>query len=305
MRIVLLLFASSLIVSSCLQVQAQKENSEKSNISQNTYWDDGLAEINRYALDQVRYGESRQGDLVQIFVTEDFLINKQVKNESYTSKNSTRVLKRIETRQFNTGLYQYNMFSSAFTPMDQVRYPHSLKVSCSSQEWCGTTYSQLNRTKDSYRHTIHSYFENEADGETLIKDAISEEELFTRIRLNPASLPQGEFNLIPSQMLSRFLHLDPKSIKSQASLTPYSGSDFDGDKLMSYTIDSKELNRTLEIVYESSAPYTIVGWTDAYSSYFDKDKRKSIARLTHQSKEAYWRLNQNSDEIKRQDLGLD
>ena len=80
MRIVLLLFASSLIVSSCLQVQAQKENSEKSNISQNTYWDDGLAEINRYALDQVRYGESRQGDLVQIFVTEDFLINKQVKN---------------------------------------------------------------------------------------------------------------------------------------------------------------------------------------------------------------------------------
>ena len=43
------------------------------------YWNQGKAELARYELQQVRYGEIHQGDAVLIFVTEDFLKDKQVK----------------------------------------------------------------------------------------------------------------------------------------------------------------------------------------------------------------------------------
>ena len=40
------------------------------------YWYQGKAELNRFELSQVRYGEIRKGDAVLIFVTEDFLKDK-------------------------------------------------------------------------------------------------------------------------------------------------------------------------------------------------------------------------------------
>src|SRR5205085_1004801 len=46
------------------------------------YWNQGKAELTRYALEQARYGEIRHGDAVLVFVTEDFLTDKEVKLES-------------------------------------------------------------------------------------------------------------------------------------------------------------------------------------------------------------------------------
>ena len=44
-----------------------------------SYWYQGKAEINTYALAQFRYGEKREAEAVLIFVTEDFSREKQVK----------------------------------------------------------------------------------------------------------------------------------------------------------------------------------------------------------------------------------
>ena len=49
-----------------------------------SYWYQGSAEINTYDLIQERYGESRQGEAVLIFVTEDFLKEEQVKANQRT-----------------------------------------------------------------------------------------------------------------------------------------------------------------------------------------------------------------------------
>jgi len=133
----------------------------------NDYWYAGEAEITSYELVQARYGEKRNGQAVLIFVTEDFLPDLQVKDES-SSGEGISVLKLNYTKKFYTGIYPYSMMSSVFTPVKNEDYPSTLKVSTSSQEWCGHTYLQVNHENEAYRVTGHSYFESEADQETII-----------------------------------------------------------------------------------------------------------------------------------------
>jgi hypothetical protein len=54
----------------------------------------------------------------------------------------------------------------------------TLKVTNSSQEWCGQTYMQVNynEKKRSYDYLLHSYFENEGDKEGQVKAAMMEED---------------------------------------------------------------------------------------------------------------------------------
>ena len=300
-----LILSSLLLItffSNCKESIAQ---SHQNKIHSQEYWSDGLAEVNRYELSQNRYDNIHKGHLIQVYVSEDFLTDKQVKNESYSSTKSTSVLKRIETRYFNTGIYDYNMFSSTFTPFDIQKFPKAIKVTSTSQEWCGTTFVQLNSTKKGYKHTINSYFEVEGDKITNINNATTEEELFTKLRMNPDLLPIGNFRMIPSSIVSRLLHLKAISYKSTGMITAYNGQEFKGDNLKSYTISTPQLNRKVVIVYESKSPYKIVGWTDTYPSMFDKKPRTTVARLSHQIKEAYWKLNGKEDQDKRVLLGLD
>ena len=82
------------------------------------------------------------------------------------------------------------------------------------------------------------------------------------------------------------------------------GDDFDGENLRSYVIKFPDLERGLEIVFENKAPFKIVGWTDTYPSLFDKQKRKTIARLTKMKRLDYWNKNRLSDTGLRTELGL-
>ena len=77
----------------------------------NTYWTQGKAEVNVYELSQNRYKDNHPGQLVSVFVTEDFLTDKQVKNETYTNPKSTWTFKNIQLRKFTTGIYDYSLFS--------------------------------------------------------------------------------------------------------------------------------------------------------------------------------------------------
>lgn len=304
MKIFILALACLFLISCENGISQNATSIDKVDIEKK-YWSEGLAEINRYELSQERYGEKRTGEQVQIFVSEDFLTDKQVKNETYSSSNSTWVLKRIETRQFLTGIYQYNMFSSVFLPFELGQFGKALKLSSSSQEWCGVTYTQLNSTKSGYNFTMHSYFENEADQKKEVKDALTEEELFTRIRLSPETLPEGSFNMIPSQMVSRFLHLQPRSFKTIATRTPFEGDEFKGENVEVYTLETKDLDRKLEVYYENKSPYKILGWKDSYPSSFSSGIETSKAVLTHQIREKYWQKNNSEDAKLRSDLGLD
>ena len=126
------------------------------------YWNQGKAELTRYELKQARYGEIHSGESVLIFVTEPFLSDKQVKYESGDRSKAVQVLKLNFTRKFYTGIYPYSLMTSIFTPTDIFKL-RTLKVTSSSQEWCGNTFLQLNFHNNQYTGQVRSYFQNEGD----------------------------------------------------------------------------------------------------------------------------------------------
>lgn len=267
-------------------------------------WYAGQAEISRYKLEQVRYGAMHTGDAILIFVTEDFLIEKQVKSESVTADKAISVLKTNFIKKFTTGLYDYSMMMSVFTPVDKGNYPHSLKLTTSSQEWCGHTYLQLNLRNDNYELSSHSYFEKEADQQYNLPLVLLEDELWNCIRLNPSDLPTGKVLIVPGTMTARLRHIQPKAEEAILSLAPYSG--YPGDNLMAYTIEYPELDRKLVIIFEGTFPYPIAGWEETYESGWGAKAKKLTTKAvrTHLIMTDYWVKNQPEDEQARKALGL-
>ncbi len=84
-----------------------------------SYWYQGKAELTRYALRQARYGETHDGEVVLIFVTEDFLPKLQVKHEAGDAADAISVLKLNAYRRFYTGIYPYTVMTSSFSSGDR------------------------------------------------------------------------------------------------------------------------------------------------------------------------------------------
>ncbi len=270
------------------------------------YWYQGKAEISRYELSQNRYRDVHPGEAILIFVTEDFLTDKQVKNERYREgANSTPVLKTNLLRKFTTGFYDYSIMTSVFTPTEVDKYPATLKLSTSSQEWCGQTFMQVNLRNQEYQVQVHSYFEAEADATATTPLAPMEEELFNRIRINPQSLPTGNFELLPSTVYCRLQHKDFRPYPVEATLVPYAGQAFSGELLKAYRLTYPDLQRTVEIVFEDVAPFRIEGWTESYPSAFDGQMRTTTARRTHTTLDDYWNHNALEDQPMRRELGIE
>lgn len=268
------------------------------------YWYAGKAELNRYDLQQISYGQVRDGEAVLIFVTEDFLTGKQVKLESpRNGREAATVLKLNFLKEFVTGIYKYSVMTSTFTPVETGRYPHALKVASSSQEWCGTTYSQLNLRDGGYEVTGHSYFEDKADYETTLDVAWLEDELWTQLRLSPELLPEGKIEIIPASFAVRTSHDGWSVQQAVASRGPWKGEGMPGDSLMQYRLRYPDGGRTLTIVYEPAPPYRIAGWIETQPTRGGDTLRARSVR-THSIKNAYWKHNANSDETMRQQLGL-
>lgn len=269
------------------------------------YWYAGKAEITSYALNQARYGENHEGHAVLVFVTEDFSKSKLVKINDPSNAGADRVpvLKLNFTKKFNTGIYPYSMMLSVFTAVDLAKHTQSLKASMSSQEWCGHVYSSYDLKGNTYKVTTHSYFEDEANSEEKISGDLLEDEIWTRIRLNPKSLPQGTKNLIPSSMYVRLLHIENKAYEAQLVYKAIS----EVDSLSSYQVTYPELDRSLTIYFEKSFPYRIISWKETHYSGWGAQRKKltTTAQLKKAIQTDYWNKNSNADRGLRKELGLE
>ena len=267
------------------------------------YWFAGKAELTRYELEQARYGEIRRGDAVLIFVTEDFLPGKQVKADSSdrSKTGALPVMKLNLMKTFNTGIYPYSMMTSIFTPLDVDSHPGTLKTSTTAQEWCGHTYLQLNLRDGGYRVQGNSYFEAEADQTFMLEAAWLEDEIWTRIRAAPATLPVGRIEIIPGGQQSRLRHRPPAVETANASL------ERSAEGVYTYTLDYPESRRTLSIQFRESFPHEILGWEEAYRSGFGTSAKRLTTRAvrTHSVQLDYWTRNRNADLPLRKELGLD
>ena len=263
------------------------------------YWYQGEAELTSYTLEQARYGEIHEGDAVLIYVTEDFSKEKHVKLDypQRAGDDKVNILKLNATKTFNTGIYPYSMMSSVFTPIQGEVYPKTLKVTTTSQEWCGHTFTQINMRKDKYDIQAFSYFESEGDQQKKLEKGMLEDEVWTAIRLDPDKLPTGTVDMIPGTMYQRLGHIEFDVHKAQATL------DEEADGLMAYTLSYPKLGRTLSIHFSKDFPHEIDGWEETTSRGGQELTTK--ATLNKRIMLDYWAKNSLADLPLRQELGLD
>jgi hypothetical protein len=292
------------VFTACTPSQSQNEKAERLPDS-NGYWYAGEAEISSYELSQARYGEIHKGEAVMVFVTEPFSKSKQVKLDNWRdqSDDNVSVMKLNLTKKFLTGIYPYSMMMSTFTPVSGDKYPDPIKVTTSSQEWCGHTFMQLNLEDNNYRLRGFSYFESEGDVDINVPNVILEDELWTRVRLNPESLPVGKIELLPSTFYLRLRHQEAIPQNATASILEVHSSKFSEKPHKIYSIEYE--NRKLVIYFVSDFPYAILGWEETYLSGFGKpEKLTTTAKRINTIKSAYWGKNSNKDRVIRKELGL-
>jgi hypothetical protein len=264
------------------------------------YWYAGLAEVNSYRLDQARYGEMHSGTAVLMFVAEDFSVKELTKSDGNNGPKLP-VLKVNFEKKFVTGIYPYSMMMTAASPVDVAKHPLPLKISTTCQEWCGSTYTQLNLQNEKYVMTEHSYFPGEGDQEKSIAGALPEDAIWTRLRIAPDQLPMGNFDLIPGTFFARLKHKNLEVVKASASRP---ASDSTGLKV--YQIDYADGSRQLKIWYDEAFPYGIVKWEENYEEGWGPDAKRFTTKAVrmHTKKIAYWDRHGNVDRPLREEMGL-
>jgi hypothetical protein len=258
----------------------------------NQYWYAGVAELCTYDVVQERYGEERMAEQVNIFVTEDLSQSKQVKLDQPEGAGNDRVpvLKLNCLRKFETGIYDYSIMQSVFTP---VTGAPTLKTTTSVQDWCGHIFTQSNLLPNGgYRVRGLSYFESEGDLDVQLPLTLLEDELWTRIRLNPSSIPTGKISLIPAAIYVRLRH-KPVAV-AQAEISLQKGA---AESILQ--VQYTDIPRSLSIRFETAAPYKILGWEETHNG---RTASKGTLKATRKS--AYWGEHENRHHTLRDSLRL-
>ncbi|WP_133111724.1 septum formation inhibitor Maf [Candidatus Scalindua japonica] len=302
-KCIILLTTFSLVFSHCTSV-AYSLPEEKDFYS---YWHNHGAEITRFELEQGRYGEIHPGHAILIFVTESFLPDIQVKSDYESSRQkSIPVLKLNLIKRFDTGIYDYSMMKSVFTPIstEKQQLDKTLKVSTTRQDWCGHVYLQYNLEDDHYKIKQYSYFEKEGDRVVTVPSVHLEDEIWTHIRIAPEKLPIGEIKMIPGSFYTTLRMIDIGEEGAVAELINIRDGDRGG--VSQYTVTYPSLQRTLSIRFNNNFPYDILSWSDTYTSGSGKNAKvlTTKARRTHAVMTDYWNKNSVKDLELRKELGL-
>lgn len=300
-----------LLIFACSSCDAQVNTSPPASVEQTNpqkfgdYWYAGNAEVNHFDLTQIRYGEKRQGDAVLIYVTEDFLPEKQVKKE-FGEEEGISVLKLNYMKKFITGIYDYSIMTSIFTPIKFRKHPQTLKFSFSSQDWCGQSFAQMNFRNGKLNYEQRSYFQAEGDINKSLDATYVEEDIWTRLRLEPQMLPMGKIQMVPSQEYLRLNHKELRSYDAQASLV-LQVNDVKSAAVKEfyvYTITYPKLDRVLKITCQSVFPFKIIRWEETNGITNPAKALTTIAQNRTTDMLPYWELNKNENQSLRDSLGL-
>ncbi len=258
------------------------------------YWFQGKAEITRYKVEQERYGQMREAQQVMVFVTEDFSEKKQVKLDDPTAAGTDRVpiLKVNVVRRFVTGIYDYSLMLSVFTPFEQGKISHSLKTTTTIQDWCGHIFSQFNRTDGGFLVQNFSYFEKEGDQKIELKTDFLEDEIWTMLRLRPEIFSKLKTSVVPATFYNRLRHKDLKAESANFSIKK------DG-KNSTLILKFENIERQVSVNFETDFPHRILGWEETVDG-----KLASRGTLENVSMQEYWKENSTEFENLRDTVGL-
>ncbi|MGM0477868.1 MAG: septum formation inhibitor Maf [Bacteroidota bacterium] len=257
----------------------------------------GEAEIATYTLERARYDGLHPGEAVLIFVSEAFLWKEQqVKADDPAGKNTVNVLKLNRIDRFTTGIYDYSMYTSVFTPTEKYDPAYPMKVTFSSQDWCGQVFAQINNDAG-FRYRHFSYFENEGDRKKKVEYAIAEDNIMNICRINDTLLPTGDFQMIPSMSYLRTAHRTFQSYSAHGAIDRT-------DSVVYYNYEIPELKRSVRLELDPQKNNQIRSWTESYPTVFDGQIRTSTYRLKSSVKKDYWNFNSPEDAKMRNQLGL-
>jgi hypothetical protein len=268
------------------------------------HWGDGKAEMGGYRLNQPRYGATRTGSAVLIFVTEDFSDSLRVKADpgKHPASDVYPVMKLNVVRHFQTGIYDYNVLTSIFARV-APGWPLA-KVSFSSQEWCGHVYHQIRPRGGRVGGLFHSYFDGEADGQDdlpLPEGGVFEDALPILLRgWNGEYLKAGESRTVPflsSLFQSRLAHKPlawGKATISRAAAATDLRVPAGAFKVVTWTV-AQEGGATVTYAVEAAPPHRLIRW----SSDAGED-----AVLLGSSRLSYWKLNGPEGEKYLKEIGL-
>jgi len=296
MKRVILLFVAALVMTAPPDIYGQDPDFS-------SWWHDGKAELSGYKLTVSRYGEEREGTCVMIYVTEPFSESKRVKVDDHTRNpdDTVDVLKLNMVRDFQTGIYDYNMMTSVFVRSSDFS---PVKVTFSAAEWCGHVYDEQIFLEDKVEGRYSSYFEDESGEYEVPGDArraVLEDGLFIALRgLRGEFLKPGQsrrFNLLPGTYARRMGHT--------AAMTWYAAQISRPDEVRTITVPAGTFDTIVYAIQvgkragtfhvEKEYPHRIIRWGLA------PDIR---GELTGTVRLPYWELNKNGDESYLEKLGL-
>ena len=119
-----------------------------------------------------------------------------------------------------------------------------------------------------------------------------EDEIFTRLRINPSSLPEKAM-IIPNLTFTRLRH---KPV--EASNATIAFKDVEGG-LRLCTVTYPDLKRRLEVTFEAAFPHKIMAFAE-----FSAEKEMSRATLRKTMMSDYWNKHDNKSAYLREMLDL-
>jgi hypothetical protein len=170
-------------------------------------WDDGQAEVATYQSHRAIYGADRPHTSHLITVKEDLRMDLLVKADWPWGDATVRtVLKQNQVATIPTPNYPYHFMASLF--VDRANVADAMKLSVSSQEWCGMTFKTLDLTQSPPVMHRSSYWDGEGTGRATVaahvEGAHFEEELPLLARaLRHEEGMQAELMLYPNQTTTR------------------------------------------------------------------------------------------------------
>lgn len=275
------------------------------------HWSDGQAELAGYRLTFPRYGEQHEGSAVTIFVTERFSNELRVKADpgNHPESDTFPVMKLNLVQDFPTGIYDYNLMTSAFVALESVNdYPAGTptKIAFSSQEWCGLVHGQYLFNDDHIDYTLHSYFDGEADRRTqlptspqpLVEDALL---MWARGFTGPTVEPGEQvtdYPMLRGLQYTRLHHEKPSwvnvtlSRSEQTKTIEVPAGTFEVES-RTVAIDD---GRTWTFHIQPDPPHQIIKWTTSDGQ---------TAEMTGVVRNKYWQMNGSRFRETVEELGLD
>lgn len=237
---------------------------------------DGLAEIATYDAALLREGAIRTARAYTILVSEDLVPSSLVKADDWRRPGLLRAHKFAVHTAVPTGMSQFRESTVVF--LEQATYA-PLRVTYSSQDFCGLTFEELLRRGDRWVHRWSSYWEDDGGhGERFLPDGIPVDALPAWVRAIP---------LRPGMRFERTVILSLQG--SQASSPPAVVASFEvsGPHLVevpagrfdTFEVRVRGEGVDLQVSVERQFPNRVVAWTDTLGQSF---------RLVKSQREAYW-----------------